>query len=298
MRNTFNQFYMKNFNGKAIYQPAGKAAEYAKWACNFFVGCSNGCEYCYCKKGILAGSMGMDKPQLKKCFKDETHAFNIFMKEIQQNVEDLRKHGLFFSFTTDPMLEDTIVLTLDAALNAVMMDIPVKILTKRAEWVDEFLKYFERHEVNIYDVIHKGKSFESKKHLWAFGFTLTGHDELETGASTNTERIEAMKKLHDSGFKTFASIEPIIDIHSSYRMIEETIDFCDLYKIGPESGKKYLINDIKELWAKVNILISCRSKAKVYWKDGFLKLLNLSKEDALSMFHCIVSKDFNLFKSE
>ncbi len=62
---------MKNFKGKAIYNPSGKAGEYSYWACNFYVGCSNGCEYCYCKKGILSGVMGQDKPQLKKCFKDE-----------------------------------------------------------------------------------------------------------------------------------------------------------------------------------------------------------------------------------
>ena len=66
----------KNFRGKTIYQPTGKAAEYAKWACGFYVGCSNGCEYCYCKKGILAGTMGMNKPQLKK-LKDENHAVHI-----------------------------------------------------------------------------------------------------------------------------------------------------------------------------------------------------------------------------
>lgn len=59
---------MKNFKGKAIYNPSGKAGEYSYWACNFYVGCSNGCTYCYCKKGILAGAMGQDKPQLKKCF--------------------------------------------------------------------------------------------------------------------------------------------------------------------------------------------------------------------------------------
>lgn len=26
----------KTFNGKALYQPKGKAGEYAKWACDFY----------------------------------------------------------------------------------------------------------------------------------------------------------------------------------------------------------------------------------------------------------------------
>lgn len=279
----------KNFNGKAIYNPSGKAGEYSYWACNFYVGCSNGCEYCYCKKGILAPVMGMDKPQLKKCFKDDTHAFNIFLKEIEQNVEGLIKHGLFFSFTTDPMLAETIDLTLDAALNAVMMDIPVKILTKRAEWVDEFLKSFERHEINIYDVIHKDKPFESKKHLWAFGFTLTGHDELEPGASTNMERIEAARKLKAAGFKIFFSIEPIIDIKSSQNMILLSSPFCDLFKIGVESGKKYDRKELKIFISETNYLVS---EKKIYWKDSLLKAAGIDRSKLPE--NCI-DRDFNLF---
>ena len=86
---------MNKFKGKAIYQPSGKAEEYARWACNFYVGCSNGCEYCYCKKGILAGAMGQDKPQLKKCFKDDNHAITIFIAELIENLYELQKYGLF-----------------------------------------------------------------------------------------------------------------------------------------------------------------------------------------------------------
>ena len=57
------------FNGKAIYQPAGKAGEYAKWACNFYVGCSNACTYCFNKRWGWG-----EVPKLKKCFESEEHA--------------------------------------------------------------------------------------------------------------------------------------------------------------------------------------------------------------------------------
>ena len=72
----------KNFKGKAISNPSGKAGEYSYWACNFYVGCSNDCSYCYCKKGVLGSVMGANVATLKKCFKDEEHALQVFEKEL------------------------------------------------------------------------------------------------------------------------------------------------------------------------------------------------------------------------
>lgn len=274
---------MKNFNGKAIYQPAGKAAEYAKWACNFYVGCSNGCTYCYLKKGRGAAILGGDKPTLKKCFRDESHALEVFEKELRANLPELQKHGLFFSFTTDPMLPETKNLTLSAAGIAYSWLIPVKILTKCTEWVNDYSLY-----VNTETTLGWRKSY-------AYGFTLTGHDELEPGASTNQERIEAMKKLHDIGFKTFASIEPVIDFESSYSMIWHTYRFCDHYKIGLMSGQKvdhdYYVKMRSFFLDVVNTLAG--TSDTVYWKDSFTKHF-----DTFSNAPCNVNRDYNMFKEK
>lgn len=271
---------MKNFNGKAIYNPSGKAGEYSYWACNFYVGCSNGCTYCYCKKGILAGVMGQDKPQLKKCFKDEADAHFIFLKEMLENIDELLEYGLFFSFTTDPMLPETIDLTMKAVNSLVVNDIPVKILTKRADWVESLLS-------RNGPIVCNGKAV----HKVAFGFTLTGHDELEPYASTNQERIEAMKKLHDAGFKTFASIEPIINIPTSLEMIKLTTMYCDLYKIGLESGKKYYPQLIRDFIDDVTSWVGCTST--IYFKDSLLKQAGIERRNLPS--NC-VGRDYDIFK--
>lgn len=270
---------MKIFKGKAIYNPSGKAGEYAEWACNFYVGCSNGCEYCYCKKGILAGAMGQDAPQLKKCFRDENHALEMFEKELKQNLPELQKHGIFFSFTTDPMLPETIELTWAAAIQAIVSDVPVKILTKCAGFLCDA------------DIL--GLEYLEKRNLVAFGFTLTGHDELEHGASTNTERIDAMRKLHDAGFKTFASIEPIIDFDSALKMITDSRRACDLYKIGLMSGKKYPRKDLCDFFYTVNQM----KDARIYWKDSVLRGLGFDRSSfEFDGFENIVGRDFNIFK--
>ena len=280
----------KQFNGKAIYNPSGKAGEYSCWACNFYVGCSNGCAYCYCKKGVLAGAMGGDVPTLKKCFKDEKHALEVFEKELKANLPELQKHGLFFSFTSDPMLPETRVLTMCAIGFCNKYNVPVKILTKIADWLDWAMNFTYTIDFGVMKYVIYGKDvFENT----AFGFTLTGHDELEPNASTNTERIEAMRKLKEAGFRTWASIEPIIDFESSKDMIFMTAEYCSLYKIGLESGKKY---DKKELQKfMVSCLLTTTENGKqplFYFKDSLLKAAGLKRENL--SFNC-VSRDYNMF---
>lgn len=261
---------MKNFNGKAIYNPSGKAGEYSYWACNFYVGCSNGCTYCYCKKGILAGAMGQDKPQLKKCFKDEQHALQVFVNEMEKNKNELQKHGLFFSFTTDPMLEETYELTIDAANHCFMNEIPVYILTKTTWWINNF--------------------FPPKKYA-VIGFTLTGHDELEPNAASNDERIEAMKILHRSGITTFASIEPVINIDKAWKTMNKTFGYCNQYKIGLESGGKY---DKHELIQFMRGIHGAFHEYPIYWKDSIINYLGIKRESLPS--NC-VNRNYRLHEA-
>lgn len=271
----------------AIYQPAGKAAEYAEWACNFYVGCSNGCTYCYLKKGRGAKVLGGDKPTLKKCFKDEYHALEVFEKELKANLPELQEKGLFFSFSTDPMLPETIAMTYQAIVICLENNVNVKILTKKSDFID--LCMFEIDEFKHSSIL----DFPVRdKEKIVFGFTLTGKDELEPGASTNAERIEAMKKLHEAGFKTFASIEPIIDFGSSYKMIQETIGFCDLYKVGVESGKKYSQLELDEFIYNT-LADTYETNSKFYFKDSLLKAAGIERTQLSA--NC-VTRDYNIFK--
>ena len=282
----------KLLNGKAIYSPKGKAGEYAKYAVNFYVGCSNDCDYCYCKRGILGHAMGAPVATLKKCFKDEIDAVLTFEKELMKNLEEIRKHGLFFTFTSDPMLDNTRKLTIQAVDFAIRNDINCKILTKRADFIDSLPQwwFYKEYRGNI-----------------AFGFTLTGHDELEHGASTNAERMDCMRNLHNAGFKTFASIEPIVTLFESEMMIQMTLDCCDLYKIGLMSGKRpYSRDEVTLFCSRVDAMIAKRNsfvplpsdkpynKPKVYWKDSVLEYIGMDRESiCICMFH--VGADYNLF---
>lgn len=291
---------------KAIYKPAGKAAEYAEWACNFYVGCSNGCEYCYLRKGRGAKVLGGDRPTLKKCFRDEAHALETFEKELKANLSELQKSGLFFSFTTDPMLYPMRInkndgfyytpnvsrMTGEATQIAVNNNVPVKILTKCADFA-------------ISSPMTWPHFYSSRKwlNLVAFGFTLTGHDDLEPGASTNAERIEAMKRLHEAGFKTFASIEPIIDYESSLRMLWSIRNICDLAKIGLEGGRKHSLIDLRTFIGKAIFWADGNNRSehemlrfkgfKLYFKDSLLKQAKVNRTDLPDI--CVM-RDYDLFR--
>lgn len=272
-------------NGKAIYSPKGKAGEYAKYACNFYVGCSNDCEYCYCKKGVLSHAMGKPTPTLKKCFKNEEDAMLQFEKELHENLTEFRKHGIFLTFSSDPLLPETRGLTYAAMDACTIENVPIMLLTKRADF-DIIPTYYDHY-----------------RNIIAIGFTLTGMDNLEPNASTNAERIYRMKDLAKRGYKTFASIEPVIDVFKSERMIEETLGYCDMYKIDLMSGKKdYIYDDVYKFTNNVNSMILEQNiirndNIKVYWKQSVLHYLWPNNKGKLLRFgyDFCVDADYNLF---
>ena len=265
-----------------VYAPNGKAGEYAKWAANFYVGCSNDCEYCYCKRGVLGHAMGGTTPTLKKCFKDDEDALRRFTANVQKYLPELRKHGIFFTFTSDPMLAETRDLHWTAAMYAVDQGINVKFLIKRADFIT---------------ALHVHECSEEQKRRIAWGFTLTGCDDKEPNASTNDERIGAMMQLRAMGFKTFASIEPIIHLQSSADMIKQTIECCNLYKIGLISGKReYTPEDVKCFFGDTLKFVETynsehKANVKVYWKQSVREFIKLESCD----FPSFVESDYDLF---
>lgn len=237
---------------KIIYKPTGRAGEYSRWSASIFRGCSNKCFYCYLFQGFLKNLFGRGCLQLNSCCiikpksdsdYDKKIAFTegckravlIFRHELEPRRGIIRADGgIFFAFTTDPCLSITFRVYEQCAMIALGYDkdviryagklsVPVTFLTKCTGWIDttEGQQLLKAGGRNL-----------------CIGFTLTGRDDLEPNASSNAERIEAMKRCHEAGVRTFASIEPIIDLDKSLDMIKTTVGFCDVYKIGLLSGKK------------------------------------------------------------
>ena len=267
---------MKKYIATTIYQTEGPAAEYSKYACNFYNGCSSRCSYCFNRKGDRAKTLGRDYPTLKKTLYDEDSAIYFLQDDIEDNLSELREHGFLLNFVSDPFLPETMELNLRAIYLAQSYNVPVKTLTKQADWVNEFLALG-----NI------------NKDLIACGFTLTGHDELEPGAASNIQRILAMKELKTAGFKTFASIEPIITFPNSLKMITETVNHCDLYLIGLQRFKSYSEETIKTFVFDVRDIVKPHQNVKVYFKESINNIYPIRDIKHPQL----VDVDYNIFKN-
>lgn len=270
--------------GALIYQPQGAAGEYAKWAINLYHGCSNGCTYCYNRRGVLSHILG-DKPELaapivkardkninrymkennltahdaipQKVIRDTTavSALSIVAKDIIRIGEDVIREdgGIFFSFTCDPFDPD-IDMDILRMIVFVLSDrqIPATILTKNIDWLEnDKWKDFLEPDADYPDDLLRDLTI---------GFTITGKDELEPNAPSTEKRIEALRKLHDEyKIKTFVSLEPITSIHTASEVIKKTYEIADEIRIGAQSPIKKDRYDPNEF---VGFIIAVKTQAR------------------------------------
>ena len=137
----------------------------------------------------------------------------------------------------------------------------------------------------------------------AFGWTLTGHDELEPQASPNADRIKAMRSVGNDGFKTWASIEPVIDFRSSLDMIYQALNAgCQHFKIGLLTSNtrvcrdKYDMNDCLHFVEDVMRITS--GKATVYWKQSVRDFIGHDLEFHIDIDEHSVGKDWSIFNNK
>ena len=290
---------------------------------------------CYLKKGPSGAYLGQDKPVLKKGVVNEEHAYHLAMAEIIEHRDEIiRDGGLFMTFTSDPCAPETRELNFRIAANAIDMGVPVTLLTKNAtfyqfETMERMIR--EVPKMNLTEsvrktMVHEGLLFmtyfgdlrtELVKRIVAFGWTLTGHNELEPSADPNVFRLQTMKRMSQDGFKTWASIEPVIDFHSSLDMIYQALNAgCQHFKIGLLTNNTRLVRkdcqigeyqfkayDVRDLLHFIeDVMRMTDGKATVYWKQSVRDLLETiytpSAVDELLNYPHSVGKDWSIFKKE
>lgn len=236
--------------------------EYGEYAMNHVQGCSHGCLYpCYAflmakRFGRVSGYEDWCIPRLV------TNTLELLDKEIPHLRGKMKNVQL--CFTTDPFMYgykeicDTSIAAIKK-LNAA--GIPCVALTKG-------ILPFELSELSQENI---------------YGITLISLDEeyrekAEPGAAPYTERIAALKALHDSGAKTWVSMEPYPTpniLSQDLGEILEAVSFADRIIFGRTNYNKEISSypgciDFYNKAAR-QVINFCENKSKEYHiKNGTL----------------------------
>jgi DNA repair photolyase len=211
-----------------IYEPSGMAKEYSPYAANLYIGCSHRCRYCYAPHTLQrpeSNYFGVPSPRRD------------VMKYLEQDLQKKQySKQILLSFIGDVYCHNTDnSATTRAALQLLdYFHAPVAVLSKGGQKMLRDVDMFQNFGPRI-----------------MVGCTLTFFDELksrdwESGASLPEDRLETLQALHDTGVRTFASFEPVIEPSESLRLIERTLQdgSVDHYKVGKLNNYKGLDRDV------------------------------------------------------
>jgi len=198
---------------KVIYEPSGKAQEYSELAANLYQGCSHGCLYCYAPKVVH---------QKKDEFHTNIKPRKDVLKWLDRQAPHYKGKEVFLCFTCDPYGPEEMehCTTRDAIKLLYGHSVGVNILTKGGDRAERDLHILaERPELS------------------RLGATLTFdniQDSLkwEPMAAIPDSRIRMLYRAHNMGIKTWASMEPVIDPEQTLKLIRQTHQFVDSYKVG------------------------------------------------------------------
>lgn len=193
-----------------IYEPAGRAREYAALACNIYRGCDHACTYCYAPAATRRAAETFRHPEERPDF----------LRNLRKEAGALKPtEPVLLCFTCDGYQ------SLDAKLGLTRETI--KILHSAGHVVHILTKGGSRALRDI-DLLGPRD---------AFATTLTLLDDAasyqwEPGAALPGDRIATIREFHRAGIPTWVSLEPVLDPAIALEIIQQTHEFVDLFKVG------------------------------------------------------------------
>jgi len=200
-----------------IYEPKGRAGEYASLALNIYRGCLHGCTYCFAPSATRVDRERFHDPE--------------FIKPRDKILVDLAQQAtlmagdprpILLSFTSDPYqpMEREAQVTRSALKILMANRLTATILTKGGAWG-----------------LQRDKEILTMNPGNTWAATLTFDDYAlsrawEPLANSPAERVLGLRWAKEAGLKTWVSFEPVIDPAAVYRLLDATYEFVDFYKVG------------------------------------------------------------------
>jgi len=204
---------------RVIYEPRGRAKEYAELAFNSYLSCTNGCKYCFAPMILKKSRESFHASAIPRP-KEILHKFALDCAEMRHKGDMRRVH---LNFVSDPYPEVEVkeLVTRYCLESARDNGIGVNILTK-----------------GKYDVV--ARDFDLMKEAGVhLGITLSlwfekDAKEWEPSAETVQNRLRILDEAHRRGIYTWVSMEPVIDPSQALMVLKYCSDLgiVDLWKVG------------------------------------------------------------------
>jgi DNA repair photolyase len=247
---------------RIVYEPRGRALEYAQLAVSLYRWCSFKCRYCFVP--AMFKSEGHLEPSPRK------NAIALLKKDCEELERAGDKREILMSFTTDPYqpIDDQYGLTRKAIEVFHAYNRPYSILTKGG-----------KRSMKDLDLMAK------RPDLARYATTLTcmmpeTAFKWEPLAAHWYERLDALKLAHRKGIKTWVSIEPIIVPWESRYLIAQSLGYVDLYRIGimNHTNPGFPKTDLYEFIKSVKFILEWYQKPHTFKKDIQPYLQEIEKE--------------------
>ncbi len=196
-----------------IYEPRGKAREYAQLAVNLYNGCDHQCQYCYAPAYMHTTRDRFRLPVVRKDILEK------IAKDAQNLELERESRPVLLCFTCDPYQHIDLQYQLTRQAICVLHSdgLNVMILTKGGQRAERDFDLLTAND-------------------W-LGVTLTNLvDALslkwEPFAALPGERIKSLYNAHEKGVKTWVSLEPVLYPEVTLEIIRKTCRFVDTFKVG------------------------------------------------------------------
>lgn len=196
-----------------IYEPRGRAREYAPLACNIYKGCDHQCLYCYAPSATRRQRADFVASAPRPGFLSKLE------RDAAKHAAVGTRERILLCFTCDPYQH------LDCENRT----------TRKA------IEILKRNGLNIQVLTKGGRRALRDLDLFtpddAFATTLTLLDDdnsrkWEPRAALPYSRIDAIRQFHTAGIPTWLSLEPVLDPAIALEIISQTHEFVDLFKVG------------------------------------------------------------------
>jgi DNA repair photolyase len=198
---------------RTIYEPTGRALEYSPLALSLYSGCGHLCRYCFARK-------------MAKTYGTPENIFNVpaprkgLLTELEKKAAKMRgdRREINLCFMCDPYCpSEGADITRDALLILEKYNLNVSVLTKAGT-----------KACRDFDIL--------SRNCWKFGTTLTcfgkTRKEMEPGAATAFNRLNAIAQAKKAGIFTWVSVEPVFEVDQALEILKWGKDIVNFWKIG------------------------------------------------------------------